>query len=648
MRITVAKIGKNETVAFAAAELKRLLGAMDQSLTVDIRRYESFDPEVKGVIWVGLDGSLKRSLDETVSIKVKDGDGIITGSNECAVLIGIYRFMFELGCRFIRPGMDGEKIPERSLSASDLTVDVFEAASYRHRSVCIEGSVSFDHVYNMIDWLPKVGMSGYFMQFFTPSTFFKRYYRRFYENEADRDFKNELTDDDVDAMWAVLEEEISKRALKFHAVGHGWTCVPFGIQASGWEEYTKEIPEETRQLFAELSGERKIHQNPLNTNLCYSNPVVQNRMTDAITEYCKTHPAVNYLHFWMADADNNHCECENCVKKLPSDFYVDMLNMLDKKLTAAGVDTKIVCLIYVDLLWEPQESKIENPDRFVLMFAPITRTYSAALNDFDKTQKVELAPYKRNDNKMPSSVAENVLRLKKWQETHLADDSFDFDYHLMWDFMLDAGGEDIARVAHTDIKNCDNLGINGYISCQLQRNAFPSPFAMTAIARTMWDSNTDLEALRRKVYAATFGEKAVDTLCEYFSTLSDCFKMGVIRDQVPYDSEEVKSDMKRAQKAMDDFKAVIDANLDKEDPCQKDSWMYLKHHREMYSLIAQSIYERLCANYEKANELKDKAIHYGFVHEDEVQPVLDTMFFSRMMNERINVANSELDPPPLF
>ena len=173
MRFTIAQIGNHETVSFAARELKRLIGRMDSSLTADIRIYDKFDPELKRVIWVGLDGSVERSLDETVSIKVIGGEGIITGSNECAVLIGVYRFMYELGCRFIRPGADGEKIPARSLSTEDLNIEVFETPSYRHRAVCIEGSVSFDHVYNMVDWLPKVGMSGYFIQFFTPSTFFK-------------------------------------------------------------------------------------------------------------------------------------------------------------------------------------------------------------------------------------------------------------------------------------------------------------------------------------------------------------------------------------------------------------------------------------------------------------------------------------------
>ncbi len=588
MRFTIARIGKNETVCFAAAELKRLLNTMDKSLTVDIRYFSAFDPEIKNVVWVGLDGSLERSLDETVSIKVKDGAGIITGSNECSVLIGIYRFMFELGCRFIRPGKDGEKIPEKTLTSTDLTAEVFESPSYRHRAVCIEGSVSFDHVFNMIDWLPKVGMSGYFMQFFTPSTFFKRYYRRFYQNTADRDFGNELSDNEVDAMWAVLEEEISRRSLKFHAVGHGWTCVPFGIQASGWEEYTKEIPEETRKLLAKLGGERKIYQNPLDTNLCYSNPVVQNRMTDAMVEYCKTHPAVNYLHFWMADGTNNHCECENCQKKIPSDFYVDMLNLLDKKLTAAGVDTKIVCLIYVDLLWEPKISKIENPDRFVLMFAPITRTYSAALTDFDRSQEIELAPYDRNKNKMPASVAENVKRLEKWQEAHLADDSFDFDYHLMWDHHFDPGYYNISKILHKDMVSLDKIGLNGMVSCQLQRTAFPTALPLYVMAKGLWDKESRFEEVSAEYFAAAFGKDS-EKVEKYLSDISDLFDPVFLRGGKKLENAVAIANTQKAKATVKEF---YDPEISKKADISPD-WKYLSCHAETVLAFADALITKL-------------------------------------------------------
>ena len=591
MRFTIAQIGNQETVAFAARELKRLILKMDRFLTTDIRIYDSFDPEVKRVVWVGLDGSLKRSLDETVSIKVKSGAGIITGSNECAVLIGVYRFMYELGCRFIRPGADGEKIPERSLSAEDLTVEVLDTPSYRHRAVCIEGSVSFDHVYNMIDWLPKVGMSGYFVQFFTPSTFFKRYYRKFYKEPADPDFENELTDADVDSMMKVIEKEIALRSLKFHAVGHGWTCVPFGIQASGWEEYTKEVPEETRRLFAELKGERAIYKNPLDTNLCYSNPEVQERMTDAMVEYCRTHPAVNYLHFWMADGSNNHCECENCRKMRPSDFYVQMLNKLDKKLTAEGIETKIVCLIYVDLLWEPEEERIENPDRFVLMFAPITRTYSAALNDFDKSAPVELAPYKRNENKMPSSVAENVLRLKKWQETHLADDSFDFDYHLMWDHHFDPGYYNVAKILHKDMCELELIGLNGMVSCQLQRTAFPTALPLYAMAKGLWDKESKFEDVSREYFAAAFGEDG-EKVEKYLSELSDLFDPVFLRANKKVEKDVAIANIEKAKALIKEFSAK---EINKKADTSPD-WKYLQCHAEMVPLFADALIAKISEN----------------------------------------------------
>ena len=599
MRLTIAKIGNHETVSFAASELKRLITKMDDSLTADIRYYEKFDPEVKRVIWVGLDGSLERSVDETVSIKVEKGWGVITGSNECAALIGIYRFMYELGCRFIRPGADGEKIPTRKLSLEDLTVSVLDIASYRHRAVCIEGSVSYDHVYNMIDWLPKVGMSGYFSQFFTPSIFFQRYYKRFYENPHDPDFENKLSDDDVDGMMVTLTDEIKKRSLKFHAVGHGWTCVPFGIQASGWDVYTGEIPEETRKYFAELKGEREIYKNPLDTNLCYSNPVVQEKMTDAIAEHCKAHPEIDYLHYWLADGTNNHCEFENCRKSLPSDLYVQMLNLLDKKLTAAGVKTKIVCLIYVDLLWEPQVERIENPDRFVLMFAPITRTYSAALNDFDKSEPVTLTPYKRNENKMPSSVCENVMRLKKWQDTRLADDSFDFDYHLMWDHHYDPGYYSVAKILHKDMKELELISLNGMVSCQLQRTAFPTALPLYAMAKALWDKESKFEDVSKEYFAAAFGQDG-QKVENYLSTLSHLFDPVYLRGNKSVSHEDAIKNLLKVKEVIKEFSQKeirVKANT-------SPDWKYLSSHAEMATLFADTLIARLSGNEEECKELK--------------------------------------------
>lgn len=165
MRLILAAIGNNETVKFAVEEIVRLIKKMDKNLALDVRRYEKKSKIVKNALWVGLDSSVEQSEDDHIVVKVENGAGIITGSNERSVLMATYRFMYELGCRYLYPGADGEKIPERSLDYKDLKSFVDEKPSYRHRGVMIEGSVSFEHVINTINWLPKVGMNIFYSQF---------------------------------------------------------------------------------------------------------------------------------------------------------------------------------------------------------------------------------------------------------------------------------------------------------------------------------------------------------------------------------------------------------------------------------------------------------------------------------------------------
>jgi len=248
---------------------------------------------------------------------------------------------------------------------------------------------------------------------------------------------------------------------------------------------------------------------------------------------------------------------------------------------------------------------------------------------------------------LPVTVDDNLAYLHEWRKYYKGD-AIDFDYHLMWDHIFDAGGEAIAKIAHEDMKNFDNLTLDGFISCQLQRNAFPSSIAMTSIGKSLWNHGIDFEKMKRDLYAATFGEDAVDILCDYFALLSKSFDIAVIRDQKPLNAPEFKAGLEASVKAMEDIAPFIEAHLNVEDPCQKDSWKYLNIHRKIYSLLGQSIIARIDADYEKAEELKKQSQQVAFENEDEIQPVLDCMFYARMTNERINLLNPELDPPPLF
>ncbi len=98
MDMTIARIGDNATVKYAATELRRLIRKMDKYKLVQIRKYDSKIDTDEDIIWVGLDGSCEENnLDDAIYIDVKNGSGIITGANPRPVLIAVYRFMCELG-----------------------------------------------------------------------------------------------------------------------------------------------------------------------------------------------------------------------------------------------------------------------------------------------------------------------------------------------------------------------------------------------------------------------------------------------------------------------------------------------------------------------------------------------------------------------
>lgn len=484
------------TVAFACAELTRHW---------DLLRpvWQGADPILRvGPGLEGLPPVTDPERDDAIAISLGgEGGGVVTGTNPRSVLIAAYRLLHELGFWFVRPGPEGTLLRYNGKTA----VQVSEAASYRHRGFCIEGAVSFENVLELIDWLPKGGFNTYFTQFLTPYEFFKTWYAHD-NNPLLAGTEPVPTVEEVDRFtYGPLQEELRKRDLIFQAAGHGWTTAAIGIDGLGWDE-AEEPGERYRGWLAQIDGRRALfNARPLNTNLCYSNPEVREALTEEVMAFLRRHPQVDTIHFWLADDSNNTCECEACQKAVPSAFYVDMLNLLDEKLTRAGLKTRVVFLAYLDLLWPPEGRTLKNPDRFVFMFAPITRSYSAPLPT-DAPAK-SLPPFVRNHLTMPADVGENIAFLRAWQACAPCD-SFIYEYHYMWDQFKDVSDYANARVLWQDVRNLRQLGLNGYISCQQTRVFWPCGFGMHVLGQTLWNRETDFEAMAGAYFEALFASRA--------------------------------------------------------------------------------------------------------------------------------------------
>lgn len=607
MRIVIGKIGNSATVGYAADELARYLKKIDASILIDRRNYAAYDENVQNTVFVGMLSGKEESADRII-IKIKDGAGYITGSNERSVLFAVYKTLEFLGCRWVRPGKDGEFIDERTLERSNLTLELDHSPSYRHRGVCLEGANAYEHVYDMIDWLPKMGMNEYFVQFHIPFSFFKRWYREH------PDGAGPVTIEDTAHMTKSLEEQIKLRGLTYHKVGHGWTYPLIGELGSGWTDfdYGERIPDDVKKLFAEVDGKRELWKGSLfDTNLCYSNPEARKRFIDGVVDYCKKNPYVDYVHFWLADAMNNHCECENCRKMTPVDWYVMMLNELDERLTSEKMPVKVVFLLYLELLWPPEFNEIKNPERFTMMFAPITRSYKETYVEGMSGKDEPVPPYERNKIVLPKEVDKNLAFLRAWQKKFKGD-SFVFDYHIMWDYAIDAGSYRIARVVHDDMKNLDKIGLDGMLSCQIHRVSAPTCLPTFAMARALWDKTSDFDAVSHEYFGLSFdrdGEKVE----KYLKTLSSLYD----RDD-KYKYENVIEEIKK-------ILPMIEANMVRAQDNEnfEMSWKYLYHHAKLWILICEAFICKREGKEKEGMEKYEECRAYVLACESEIHRGID-------------------------
>lgn len=329
------------TVNFAEYELKRYTAQMgiypQIVLKVNVDEFDSLKFK-----------NFDASLDDAFQIDVADNKGEICGTNPRALLMGVYHFLKIQGCRFLRPGKDGEYVPlvERTMDCSETVY-----AKYRHRGTTDWGlSGGIDCVFDYIDWLPKVMMNSYMIEY---TDYYQNVVNRYRFNENPYKQPKGITRELYDRWDKEITEEIKKRGLLRHGAGHGFTGMMMeGITETKNQYQIADTKDETKclnpEILAEIGGKRELFKGvPLNTNLCLSQESVRRKFAQNVYEYSVQHPEIDYLHVWLADSFSNYCECENCRKLNQSDWYVMLLNEIDRVLTEHNSKQKIVFYCYI-------------------------------------------------------------------------------------------------------------------------------------------------------------------------------------------------------------------------------------------------------------------------------------------------------------
>lgn len=609
--LKIHKISSSPVVDFAAEELKKYLRMMmPDSGSIPI----SYAPEARDGFVLGLmqDLSLDTSdakdtdLDDIMYLDTTEDGGIIAGDNPRAVLLAVYEFLRQNGCRFLFPGIDGELIPMQPIKPVKLRHMAFR----RYRGYATEGGCNQTDLVSFIDYLPKVGMNVFMIEFPIPLGYYKHDYENPYNTE--NVIPEKLSTAQVLQWKRQLEAEIEKRGLQFHDMGHGFTSEPFGIKtAADVSKYTDDmIPEESKKYVAMLGGKRGLYINsPLCTNFCMSNPEARTKVAEYVRTYVTEHENVDYLHVWLADGSNNYCECEECQKKLPADYYVMLLNEIDEKLTEIGSNARIAFISYVDTTWGPETEVIKNPGRFTLLFAPIFRNYSFSMPE--GRGKTKIRPYARNKNSFPGTFAESFDYLdtwkKSWQGPCLA-----FEYHFWRHLIYDLTGLEMSRRVYDDVHIYKENGIDGVIEDASVRPFFPNGLVFYTYARSLYDGTLSYDEIVEDYYFSAYGEdwkKFHDYLhrinealpYEFFSR--DCARL---RKNVHYDPAQAEK-IASIREITKEGRALIEEHLNYPKRAQTVAVRLLLRHAELCDMISDWMAAKARGDLEKATELYNHA-----------------------------------------
>ena len=607
----IYKLTSNSAIDYAAEELKKYMRMMmpdcgEIEITLSPDATEGFRLALMSDFLLDTSDVKDTAIDDIIYIDTDKNGGIIAGDNPRSVLIAVYEFLRRQGCRWFFPGVDGEYIPV----IDEVTpVKLRHVPSLRIRGWCNEGGEVQYNMYEAIEFAPKVGLNTFMIEFRIPTPYYRRYYNHMH-NEKNR--PPEPVSDTTVLQWKrACEAEIAKRGLIFHDMGHGFTVDSFGIDScldvySGNND--EKIPPESREFVALVNGERKLNANVPNfTQFCMSNVRAREKFVDYVSNYAEKSSHVNFLHVWLADGINCHCECDECKKKNPSDWYMILLNELDAELTRRCLNTKIVFCGYSDTLWAPIEEKLDHPERFSMLFGPSSRRYTEPVTG--DTKGALTVPYVRNNITLPDSPEEVFAYLDDWRRVYHGM-VLSYEYHFFWHHVYEVSNIKIAHVINDDVRGYIKTNIEGIIEDGSQRAFFPTGLHFYTYARTSFDATLTADELAEDYFSHAFG-KDWKKFYDYLLRLGDAIDWDYLEGQNSADKAKctyynpgLAESFASAKDIIEEGRALIREHYNSDSRFSTASVRLLEFHAKFCELLAEALWHKCQGHDEIADRLE--------------------------------------------
>lgn len=638
----INKVTSNTTVDYAAEELKKYLRMMmPEGGDVQIAYAPDADKGFRlGLMQdFGLDVSDAEDpeLDDILYMDCDENGGIIAGDNYRSVLLAVYEYLRQNGCRWLMPGPDGEFIPMQDI----VPVKYRYKPSMRYRGQCNEGAESQQCMLETIEFTPKIGMNTYMLEFKIPIAYYDWYYKHL-GNEKHR-APEPVTEATVLQWKRACEAEIAKRGLQFHDIGHGMITDAFNLDCSNiWGTIDwSNIPAETMEMMAMIDGKRQIYRNsPGATCICLSNEKARKIIANYVADYAQNHTNITYLHVWLADWYNNSCECDVCRTKRPSDWYMMLMNDIDEELTARNLDTRIVFIAYYDSLWAPVEEKLKNHKRFALLLAPITREYTYTLAEGG----IEGKPFVLNKTEGPTTLNEFFAYLKDWQQWWNGAVCV-YEYHF-WRHQIDPAVLGHAARIWEDVRTYQQYGAHGIIQDGSQRSFFPGGFAFYTYARTLYDTSLSFEEIAEEYFSCAYGEDW-QKVYEYLKKCGEILPYELMENGASvnakvssYYNPSLQSAMQKGDAIADEGEALVQKNFNMPYRLQTVSYRLLGEQVKLFRNLAKAFSHKVVGEDEEAlNTFMEIYDEFGR-REAELERYLDFYLYMGRLKQIISVKSN--------
>jgi hypothetical protein len=281
---------------------------------------------------------------------------------------------------------------------------------------------------------------------------------------------------------------------------------------------------------------------------------------------------------------------------------------MDAEFTKKGIPTKLVFNMYKDTLWAPEKVMLNNPDRFLLLFCPITRNYTETLPE--GIEPFVPAKYVKNKNVLPKTLNEYFGFLdeyrKKWNGASVV-----YEYHFWRHQYNDVGGIDIARILNDDVKLYDDRKLGGVIQDGSQRSFFPTGLPFYVYSRTLFDRSYSYEELEEEYLSLAFG-KNWRAFRDYLAKLGKAFNYEFMERLLSVDPEaspmfnppHVES-LKSVYDIVKDGEELIKSHYNSIYRVQTVSVRILEKHAKYCKLLADALIPKAQGKDDEADALFD-------------------------------------------